>query len=178
MTSSSQTREGFYFHSNVQFITPSSPNAGDSHECSWVVGSQSTRITCPTCALPLLGTEEKATIFNVLVKVLAEILAPNLHRRMLAKLALLSWTSVARARGINILGVGKGMVTYHLGVPRLQATTRIEAFWPDMPVAFEAEAIMEAIDRELWEPVLFVDTALELGRWRKQSVAWKEGILR
>jgi len=133
---------------NAQFTTAPYPNANSRHECSWGIGAQSTRPTCPVCALPTLAANEKATL-DIVLKVLAEIMAPDPHRRMLAKLALASWTPTAKSRGINILGVSEGVVTYHLGVPRLQAFSRIETFWPDMPAAFQTEVIMEAVDKAM-----------------------------
>ena len=138
----------FYYHMNAQFTTATHPNANSRHECSWGIGAQSTRSTCPVCALPALGANEKATL-DMVLKVLAEITAPDPHRQLLAKLALISWTLTAKSRGINILGVSKGVVTYHLGVLRLVASSRIETFWPDMPTAFQTEVIMEAIDKAM-----------------------------
>ena len=139
---------------NTQFITrpPSKPSS--SHKCSWGIGAQPTRSTYPICILPALGTDEKAATLDVLVKVLAKLSASDPHRRILSKLSLLSWTSTARSRGINILGLGKGVVTYHLGVSRLQTELGVETFWPDMPVTVETEAIMEAIDKAMGTSVI------------------------
>lgn len=116
--------------------------------------AQLTRSTCPVCLLPALGTDEKAATLDVLVKVLAELLASDAHRRMLSRLSLLSWTSAARPRGINIFVVGKCVVTYHLAVPRLQTESRVETFWVDLPVTVETEAIMEAIDKAMGTSVI------------------------
>ena len=134
------------------------------HSTDQGLGAQPTRSTCPVCLLPALGTDEKAATLDVLVKVLAELSASDPHRQMLSKLSLLSWTSAARPRGINILGGGKGVVTYHLEVPRLQTELGVEIFWPGMPVTVETEAIMEAIDKAMGTSVI-----------ERQSTRDKEG---
>lgn len=136
-----------YHHTNTQFVTP-------PHECSWVIGAQPTRSTCPICLLPALGTDDKATTLDAVVKILAEFSASDPYRRMLAKPSLLSWTSTAKSLGINILGADGGTVTYHLGVPRLQTESRIETFWPDLPATVETGVIMEAIDKAMGTSVI------------------------
>lgn len=155
-----------YHHTNTQFITLSERSSG--HECSWGKGALPTRSTCPICLLPALETDEKATTLDVLAKVLAELSASDLYRRMLAKLSLLSWTSTAKSLGINILGVDRGTVTYHLGVPRLQTESKITTFWPDMPATVETEVIMEAVDKAMGTSVI--------ERQRARDKERKEGI--